>query len=151
MRPGPLPGCAADSHVTMSWRMCSVLTMIEAFRVFSASGKEDSRKSRESARRGQKLILQCKTSRRTLDRDDQLRDHRQHFRAGVDQHVLDTLFRQECVWLLDFAKPVEENREVVVEVQLVGSSRTVGMSSCQTRDLFINMIHYQQTSTYAPW
>mmetsp|Transcript_16292 Transcript_16292/g.42858 ORF Transcript_16292/g.42858 Transcript_16292/m.42858 type:complete len:316 (-) Transcript_16292:21-968(-) len=58
--------------------------------------------------------VQCR-----LQRDDELRHHRQDLRAALLEHVVDALNGQEAVRLLLLPRAVEEDRQVVVEVQLL--------------------------------
>jgi hypothetical protein len=54
-----------------------------------------------------------------LDGDDELRYYRKDLRSTtVVQHVVDPLFRNEPVRFFVLSKPVKENGEVVMEVQL---------------------------------
>lgn len=56
--------------------------------------------------------------RLTLDRDDQLGDDGENLRAALLEHVKDSLYRQESVWVLLLTNAFEENWQVVVVVEL---------------------------------
>jgi hypothetical protein len=56
---------------------------------------------------------------RRFDRNDELRHDRQDLRAPLVQQIGDALHRDEPTRLLLFPQPVKEQRQVVVEVQLV--------------------------------
>jgi hypothetical protein len=54
----------------------------------------------------------------TLDWDDQLRNHREHLCATLLKHIHHTLDGQEAIGILFLADALEENRQVVVVIQL---------------------------------
>mmetsp|Transcript_77367 Transcript_77367/g.201396 ORF Transcript_77367/g.201396 Transcript_77367/m.201396 type:complete len:259 (+) Transcript_77367:126-902(+) len=54
-----------------------------------------------------------------FDRDDQLRHHWQNLAAALLQHVVHALNRKKTVRILLFPKPIKEDGEVVVVIQLV--------------------------------
>lgn len=54
----------------------------------------------------------------TLDRDDELWDNREHFVGAGTEHVVHPLLREEGVGHLQLTQAVEEDRQVVVEVEL---------------------------------
>lgn len=54
----------------------------------------------------------------TLYGDDELRDDRQDFGATVLQHVVYTLPGEEVVWVGCLTQTIEEERQVVVIIQL---------------------------------
>ena len=56
---------------------------------------------------------------RGLDGDDQLRNHRQHLGAALVEHVEDALHSEESVRVDLFADALEEDRQVVVVVELL--------------------------------
>lgn len=54
----------------------------------------------------------------TFDRDNQLRNDGQDFSTTFLKHVKDTLHSEEAVGILLLANPLEEDRQVVVVVEL---------------------------------
>ena len=55
----------------------------------------------------------------TLDRDDQLGNNWENLSTALLQHVKNTLYSQESVWVLLLTDTLKENREVVVVVKLL--------------------------------
>lgn len=55
----------------------------------------------------------------TLDRDDQLGNNWENLSTALLQHVKNTLYSQESVWILLLTDTLKENREVVVVVKLL--------------------------------
>lgn len=54
----------------------------------------------------------------TLDGDNQLRDHGQHFSTSLLKHIENTLDRKEAVGVLLFSNTLEEDGQVVMVIQL---------------------------------
>jgi hypothetical protein len=52
----------------------------------------------------------------TLDRDDQLGNNWENLSTALLQHVKNTLYSQESVWVLLFTNTLEENGKVMVIV-----------------------------------
>jgi hypothetical protein len=55
----------------------------------------------------------------TLDRDDQLGNNWENLSTALLQHVKNTLYSQESVWVLLLTDTLKENREVMVVVKLL--------------------------------
>lgn len=68
--------------------------------------------------------------RLTLDGDDELRDDGQDLGAAVLQHVMDSLASQDLVRMGGLAQAIEEQRQEVVEVQLVDFHLRVQIHIC---------------------
>ena len=63
--------------------------------------------------------MQCHARRQTFDRQNKLRDYWQNLCATMLEQVKNALHRQETVRILLLPQAIEEDREVVVVVQLL--------------------------------
>lgn len=67
---------------------------------------------------GSRVFRAAAVNSLTLDGDDQLGDHRQNLGSSLLQQIKDPLNRQKSIRVLLFSEALEEDRKVVVIVEL---------------------------------
>ena len=97
---------------TKACKIFRVIEMISTSRVFKATIRY---------RHGQVIQIRgCQDQKSlTLDGDDELRDNREDLSTTLLEHVKDTLDGEESVWVLLFTNTLEENRKVMMVVELL--------------------------------
>lgn len=65
------------------------------------------------------LFMHTHETQLTLNGDDELWNNRQYFGPSVFQHVMYTLPGKELIWMCGLTQAIEEERQVVMVVQLL--------------------------------